>query len=403
MTADVTPRLEQEGVLMRLADFIQANTERILDDAVEFATTQTPVGVKFDVKTLRNDIPLILRAIVLDLRTAQSPAQQRAKAEGRAPERAGPESAATSHGRSRADDGFGVNQMIAEYRALRASVLRLWAADEALVTASIEDMIRFNEAIDQAVAESLAEFSRTEESWRNVFLGALGHDLRGPLHAVIGTAELLADSTRDTPYARQAERILKGAVQLGQLVDSLLDYCRSTLGAGMGLKKSVCDLGKAVAEEVDLLRAALPEAPLTLQVTGTVHGDFDEVRIREAVHNLVTNAAKYGDERGEIDVSVTGEDVQVRVSVSNTGEPLSSDTINALFDPLRRGSSSAHKGEHASLGLGLFIVREIARAHGGEVTAHSGGRITTFAIVLPRRSDAAAMMFDARDSVIVGI
>jgi signal transduction histidine kinase len=389
---------------MRLADFIEANTTQILDDAVQFATTQMPTGAQLDVKRLRNDIPLILRAIVLDLRTAQNPMQQRAKAEGRAPAPEGPESAATSHGRSRADDGFGVNQMIAEYRALRASVLRLWSADEALAGGSIEDMIRFNEAIDQAVAESLAEFSRTVESWRNVFLGALGHDLRGPLHAVVGTAELLADGTRDTPYARQAERVLKGAVQLGRLVDSLMDYCRSTLGAGMGLHRSACDLGEAIAEEIDLLRAAVPEASLTLQVTGAVQGDFDEVRIREAVHNLVTNAAKYGDERGQIAVSLAGEGERVRLSVSNAGAPLSGDALDALFDPLRRGSSAAHKGEHASLGLGLFIVREIARAHGGEVTAHSGDGTTTFVIVLPRRAEAAAaVVFDARDSVIVGI
>lgn len=371
---------------MRLADFIQANTERILDDAVEFAITQTPDGVTFDRKTLRNDIPLILRAIVLDLRTAQSPAQQRAKAEGRAPERAGPESAATSHGRSRADDGFGVNQMIAEYRALRASVLRLWAADEALVTASIEDMIRFNEAIDQAVAESLLEFSRTVESWRHVFLGALGHDLRGPLSAVIGTAELLADSTRDTPHERQVGRILSGGVQLGRLVDGLLDYSKSTLGGGMVLQRCECALGDVVAEEVELLHASLAGAAIALEVEGDTRGDFDDARIREAIHNLVTNAAKYGDVGAAIGVSVVGRAGQVVVSVSNAGAPLSGDALNALFDPLRRGSQAANKGEHTSLGLGLFIVREIARAHGGEVVADAAQGRTTFVITLPRKA-----------------
>jgi signal transduction histidine kinase len=374
---------------MRLADFIQANTERILDDAVEFAITQTPEGVTFDVKTLRNDIPLILHAIVLDLRTAQSPAEQRAKSEGRAPATTGPESAATSHGRSRADDGFGVNQMIAEYRALRASVLRLWAADQALVTTSIEDMIRFNEAIDQAVAESLLEFSRTVESWRHVFLGALGHDLRGPLSAVIGPAELLVDSTKDTPHARQAERILSGGLQLGRLVDGLLDYSKSTLGGGMHLQRSDCDLGDAIGEEIELLRAALPEASLSLRIEGDLRGEFDDARIREAIHNLVTNAAKYGEEHGGIDVSLTGGTGQVSISVDNAGEPLTGDALNALFDPLRRGSAAASKGEHSSLGLGLFIVREIAIAHGGDVTAHSGRGRTSFVITLPRRASGA--------------
>lgn len=375
---------------MRLGDFIEANSERILDDAVEFAITQTPDGMRFDVKTLRNDIPLILRAIVMDLRTPQSPSQQRAKAEGRAPVRRGPESAATSHGRSRANDGFGVNQMIAEYRALRASVLRLWAAGQALAAGSIDDMIRFNEAIDQAVAESLLEFSHTVESWRHVFLGALGHDLRGPLNAVIGTAELLVDRTRDAPYARQVERVLSGGVQLGRLVDGLLDYSKSTLGGGMVLQWASCDLGEAVTEEVELLRASLKDAPIALHVEGDTWGEFDDARVREAIHNLVTNAAKYGDADAEIGVSVIGRTDHVAISVSNAGAPLSGDALNALFDPLRRGSQAANKGEHSSLGLGLFIVREIAHAHGGEVTAGSENGRTTFVILLPRQGGKRA-------------
>ena len=372
---------------MRLADFIEAHTQRILDDAVEFALTQAPSGAKLNMKRLRNDIPHILQEIVKDLRTPQSPAQQRAKSLGRAPVHTGPESAASSHGRSRADDGFGVNQMIAEYRALRASVLRLWAADEALVADAVDDMIRFNEAIDQAVAESLVEFSRTVESWRNVFLGALGHDLRGPLTAVVGTAEMLTESTKDTPHARPAERILNGGLQLSRLVDGLLDYSKSTLGAGMTLQCAACDLSAAVAEEVDLLRSTLPDARIAFHAQGATHAHADDTRVREAVHNLVTNAAKYGEPATEIRVSLSGDGDQVRIAVSNAGAPLSADALNTLFDPLRRGSTTANKGEHSSLGLGLFIVREIARAHGGVVAAEVEEGRTTFVMTLPMQAD----------------
>ena len=385
---DHTTQKEQQDVLMRLPDFIQANMQRILDDAVDFAITQAPEGAQLNHKRLRNDIPLILRDIVADLRTPQSAAEQRDKAQGRTAHATSPESAASSHGRSRADDGFGVNQMIAEYRALRASVLRLWAADQALSGDAIDDMMRFNEAIDQAVAESLLEFSRTVESWRNVFLGALGHDLRGPLAAVVGTAELLADTAQGTPHAHQAARILSGGQHLSRLVDGLLDYSKSTLGAGMQLQRTACDLGEAVAAELDLLQTALPEAPLRLQVQGATHGYFDDARIREAVHNLVTNAAKYGQRAAPIDVALTGDARSVRIAVSNAGQPLSSDALHALFDPLRRGSLPAHKGEHASLGLGLFLVREIAIAHGGDVAAHVDEGVTTFAIHLPRGDTA---------------
>jgi signal transduction histidine kinase len=387
---DHTTQKERQDVLMRLPDFIQANMQRILDDAVDFAITQAPEGAQLNHKRLRNDIPLILRDVVADLRTPQSAAEQRDKAQGRTAHATSPESAASSHGRSRADDGFGVNQMIAEYRALRASVLRLWAADQALSGDAIDDMMRFNEAIDQAVAESLLEFSRTVESWRNVFLGALGHDLRGPLAAVVGTAELLADTAQGTPHAHQAARILSGGQHLSRLVDGLLDYSKSTLGAGMPLHRIACDLGEAVAAELDLLQIALPEAPLRLQVQGATHGYFDDARIREAVHNLVTNAVKYGERAAPIDVALTGDARSVRIAVSNMGQPLSSDALHALFDPLRRGSLPAHKGEHASLGLGLFLVREIAIAHGGDVAAHVDEGVTTFVIHLPRGDTRAA-------------
>ena len=79
----------------------------------------------------------------------------------------------------------------------------------------------------------------------------------------------------------------------------------------------------------------------------------------------------------------------MRIAVSNAGEPLSSDALHALFDPLRRGSLPANKGEHSSLGLGLFIVREIAIAHGGDVAAHVEEGATTFVIHLPRADTAA--------------
>lgn len=368
---------------MRLSDFIEENAERIVGLAVEFALSQSPSGTSLDALSLRNDIPGILHAIVLDLRCPQTAKEQREKSEGRGLKAAG-ESAATSHGRSRANDGFDVNRMIAEYRALRASVLRLWVESKALTVESLDDMIRFNEAIDQAVAESLAEFSRTVESWRNVFLGALGHDLRGPLSAVTCTADMLLGRTTGTPYERQVERILSGAEQLGKLVDGLLDYSRSSLGGTMVLHRIECDLGQALAQEVELLRATLVTSSIHLHIEGELRGHFDCPRIREAMHNLVANAAKYGDEDTDIGVAVVEDEHSVLISVTNAGEPLRSDKLDALFDPLRRGSKTAHKGEHTSLGLGLFIVREIVTAHGGEVTASSADGKTTFVLRLPR-------------------
>lgn len=369
---------------MRLADFIETNADRILEGAVRFARTQAPAGVSFSEKELRNHIPEILKAIAADLRSPQSAAEQHAKSEGRAPMPEGPESAATYHGRTRAIAGFGISQMVAEYRALRAAVLRLWAEDRQLAGDSLEDIVRFNEAIDQAVAESLAEFSREVESWRQIFLGALGHDLRGPLTAVVFSADALASRTRDTPYARQVDRIVSGGLRMTRLLDDLLDYSRSKLGDGMVIHAEDCDLGRALGEEVELLRAALPETTIDFEVRGETDGCFDASRLREAMHNLVANAAKYGTPGTRVDVRVAGESGHVTIRVSNVGEPISDEALRVMFDPLRRGARAATKDENVSLGLGLFLVREIARAHGGRVDAASEDGVTTFAITLPR-------------------
>jgi len=371
---------------MRLADFIDGNSEEIVARAIVFARTQAPAGVELSTKELRNHLPQILTAVAADLRTEQSDQEQLAKSEGHAPDLDGPETAASFHGRTRARAGFGINQMVAEYRALRASVLRLWSNHEAFSAASINDIVRFNEAIDQAVAESLVEYSAEVESWRQIFLGALGHDLRGPLTAVVFTADVLVEKTRGTPLARQAERILSGGLRMTRLLDDLLEYCKSKLGAAMEINREQCDLGPLIGEEVELLRAAHPDTTFRFESSEHTDGSFDASRIREAVHNLGTNAAKYGQAGTDVGVKVAGNADEVRITVSNSGAPLTDAALQSLFDPLRRGSADASKDERLSLGLGLYLVREIAAAHGGGVKATSADGITRFAISLPRSS-----------------
>lgn len=375
---------------MRLADFIEQNARVIVDEAETFAATQVPPGVTLNAASLRNDIPRILAAVVMDLRTSQGAAQQQLKSQGLAPPYMGPESAASSHGRLRARDGFDVNHMVAEFRALRASVLRLWVADDVLTKASIEDMIRFNEAIDQAVAESLVDFTKETESWRRLFLGVLGHDLRGPLSAIVGTSDLLTRKTANTPLSELAERIALSGMRMSKLLDDLLDYNKTQLGIGMALHLSTCDLAEVVKEEVDLLRDALPKTIINFHADRPALGQFDASRIREALHNLVTNAAKYGDPGTEICVSLASGADGFQLAICNFGASLSEGAMNSMFDPMRRGSWAATKGEEASLGLGLFVVREIVNAHSGEVTVSCSDGKTTFTVWLPQNDGIAA-------------
>ena len=146
------------GDTLRLADFIETNAEPILVEWALFAETCGPAGGKMDMAALRDHALEMLQAITADLRTAQTPLEQADKSKGNAePPDSGTETAAEVHGAGRAESGFTVAEMVSEYRALRASVLRLWTLENgSLGRADIDDLMRFNEAIDQSLAESLA-------------------------------------------------------------------------------------------------------------------------------------------------------------------------------------------------------------------------------------------------------
>ena len=150
---------------MRLAEFILARLEPILVEWEAFAATLLPVAAHLDREALRDHAKAMLEAIATDLSQEQSSEAQELKSKGLAPRIDGaPTTAAQSHATLRARDGFDVNQMTSEYRALRASVLRLWLAECTPVAQDLQDIIRFNEAIDQALAESVRDFSLAVEA-----------------------------------------------------------------------------------------------------------------------------------------------------------------------------------------------------------------------------------------------
>ncbi|MDP9903039.1 sensor histidine kinase [Variovorax ginsengisoli] len=370
---------------MQLANFLESAREDILDATVDFART-IPVLSKLDTKALRDHLPELLKVISADLRTPETRAESIQKSLGDAPPADVPTSAQT-HGLLRAQLGLSVEQVVAEYRALRSSVLRLWtdsfpADDYPTGKAAANDILRFNEAIDQAVAESVEFYESERERWRHIFLAVLGRDLRGPLDAISLTVELMrkeagGDSKRTAMLAR-------GVKRLASLLDSLLEYSRSSLGVGMILARSHTDLGAACADELELLRAANPKAHIDYQVTGDTQGEFDASRVREALGNLVSNAVKHSDPSQPTVVCVQGDDQHVRISVDNAGE-IPIEEIDMLFEPLyRRSTPSSEGAQHTHLGLGLFITRQIARAHDGEATGTCVANHVCFTIELPK-------------------
>src|SRR4030095_16315945 len=258
---------------MRLADFILRDMESILVEWEAFAATLFPAAASMTPLALRDEAKEILEAVAKDLSTFQTRQAQIDKSQGKAPKLMdAPETAAQTHAILRARSGFDINQMASEYRALRASVLRLWTESCQPDDINLEDVIRFNEAIDQALAESVGFFSEQVERARNLLLGMLGHDMRNPLNAIQLTASYLAALNAGAEVSEAASRLIRSGASIKALVDDLVDYNRTKLGLGINITLANIDLAKVFADEVEQLRGAHSGHRLELEVIGDTRG-----------------------------------------------------------------------------------------------------------------------------------
>lgn len=371
---------------MRLADFILRDMEAILVAWEAFAAVQLPGARHMNSRALRDHARQILEAVSKDLSTLQSREAQTAKSVGRAPILFGaPETAAQTHALLRAQSGFDINQLAAEYRALRASVLRLWGDDCQPESMHLDDVIRFNEAIDQAFAESVGFFSAQVDQARNLFLGMLGHDLRNPLQTIQMTASYLATLNAGAQVSEAASRLINSGRHMHALLDDLLDFNRTKLGLGINIAPGDVDLSQLCASELDQLRAANPGRRIDLEVNGDTCGSWDSQRLKQLLGNLVRNAIKYGAPGAPVYVGLSGDAAGVVLEVRNSGPVIEQSDLDQIFDPLKRGSNNENKGDaDGSLGLGLYIAREIAKGHGGSIEARSDETETVFTVRLPR-------------------
>ena len=375
---------------MGLAEFIRRNTRAILEEWEAFAATLLPAAADMTSLALRDHAPQILEAVADDLDSTQTPEEQANKSKGLAPRVAGaPETAAQTHAVMRARSGLDINQLVSEYRALRASVLRLWTEATPLDELSVEEIIRFNEAIDQAVAESVGHFQTEVEHYRNLLLGMLGHDMRSPLNTILTTASYLSALHAGEQVSLAAGRLIRSGASMRALLDDLVDFNRARLGLGVKVAPTHIDLSAVVTDEVEQLRGAHPNRCIELAATGDNRGWWDGPRLQQLLRNLVSNAIQYGAQETPVFVALRGEEGQVRLEVTNSGPAIEPSALHHVFDPLKRGPAqdSTREGQ-GGLGLGLFIVGEIAKAHGGETAVRSGAEGTTFTVCLPRRDRA---------------
>jgi signal transduction histidine kinase len=374
--------LEQEPVV-RLADFILHDMERILIQWEAFARTRLPEARHMGPLELRDHAQQILEAIVADLRTPQTAKAQALKSKGLAPPPIpAPETAAQTHAILRAKKGFDIEQLVSEYRALRASVLALWMdAPGPREHTSLVDVIRFNEAIDQALAESVSHFHAQVEQARNLLLGVLTHDMRSPLQAIQMTAMYLARINAGTEVSQAARRLIGSGGRLQALLNDMVDFSRSNLDVGISVVPAAVDVAELCAETADEIRGSYSDARVEFSVVGDCRGWCDGKRVQQVLSNLVVNAIHYGAPEEPIRVSVRGEKAAVCIEVANRAPPIDPTTLSQIFEPLKRGM---HGSDHPGLGLGLYIVREVAKAHGGSAEVRSDANDTVFAVRLPR-------------------
>ena len=382
---------------MRLADFILANREPILAEWEAFARTCAPASGPMDVAALRDHADAMLAVIAADLATTQGRFAQSEKSKGRAlADDSEARTAAEEHGTGRAQSGFTVAQMVAEYRALRASVIRLWTqAEGALDASDIDDLTRFNEAIDQALAESILRFNQDVEQAKETFLAILGHDLRTPLGAIQTSATFMLETGElGEPHRTLTARIGGSAKRSVTMVGDLLDFTRSRLGGGIPIARADAELNKVVRDVVEEIAAAHPGRPIRVDASVAQQGRWDVARLGQALGNLIGNAVQHGAEGTTVTVDVRGTEDAVTVAVHNRGAVIPPEQLDGIFNPMRTrraGRTAAARGPTGSLGLGLYIAERIVKAHDGHLDVESSAaRGTTFTVHLPRQGQPPA-------------
>jgi signal transduction histidine kinase len=374
-----------------LADFIISELEPILQEWESFARTLTPAALVMTGNQLRNHAEMMLKSIANDLRTPQSPEQQIKKSHGLEDE----EKQDADHGTGRWKSNFSVEQLVSEYRALRSSVLRLWGqAHSYASTTDVQDIIRFNEAIDQLLAVSVISFAAAkrkadeQEKNRNEFLAMLAHELRNPLSPITTASALLKKAKGNEKIIENAADVIaRQAAHMARLVDDLLDVSRVTRGL-IEVQLSAVDIRQAIDEAVEQVTPEIQARRHQLDVAGPPYPtavQADKKRLVQIVTNLLANAAKYTPEGGHVKLETTVHESEVVIAVKDNGVGMSPEFISHAFELFAQAERTPDR-KSGGLGLGLALVKNLVELHGGKVVCSSAGpgQGSHFVVTLPR-------------------
>src|SRR4051812_40968452 len=266
---------------MHLHVFIEQHMGEIMAEWVSFARTLDSPAQEMSLLQLRDHAEAILRSIARDIDTQQTGREQYDKSRGNSPDEGIEPTAASIHGTQRHQSNFTLPHLSAEFRALRATVLRLWLPRVSALSAdTIREMIRFNEGIDQALAESIVTYSARSDQTRELFLAILGHDLRAPLATLTASGELLGrpDLPADEVHKAGA-RVRRSALLMSTMVNDLIGYTRTELGSGMPVTLESSEMGAVCRWAIEDAQSTFPDSKFVLTSRGDETGLYDSVRL----------------------------------------------------------------------------------------------------------------------------
>jgi len=374
---------------MNISDFTEQHLDPIVDEWVEFARTRVSPAQYFTREELADHARVLLLAVAADMRESQGAQARHEKSLGESPDNA-PEVTriAQDHAAQRFYQGFSFDHLVSEFRALRASVIRRWTRQlEHRRPGDIDELTRFGEAMDQALSASASLYAKKVDDSRNLLLGVLGHDLRTPLGVVhMSASYLLRTDTLGGAQTKAAARILTSSERMSAMVKDILDFTQTAFGVALPISPSPTDMGLLARNIVGEVCTVFPECEVQLRCEGDLAGRWDGARIGQMLSNLLANAVQHGDTTEPVNVRVSSGGERVRLEVRNKGTPIPAEAQKTLFLPLRQAPTAEGERRTGSsgLGLGLYIAREIAIAHGGRIDVTSNKDSTTFCVSLPR-------------------
>jgi signal transduction histidine kinase len=376
---------------MRIAQFIRSHPGEVEKGWEQFAKALSVSGPDLSVWTLCDHLREILVAMADNMESPQSQEEQADKSEGKERRGGALDRISALHARMRLNSGFNLEQAISEYRALRSSILFLWVQSQPTIDdVDLPEVTRFNETIDQAIAEIIRRYADRAERYSDVFLGVLTHEVRNPLNIIKLSGQLLQEAPLQDSQSRSVGRILRAVGTVDGLMNDLAILVRSRMRVPLPLTRAAADLGEICEQALEDVEASQSELDVELEKTGDLRGNWDRERLGQVVFNLVMNAVVHAPGK-QIRISVEGRGSDVEVRVTNGGPPIPPELQNSIFDPFVRREVASPGLIKSGLGLGLFIVKEIVTGHQGVVElASTESEGTTFAVRLPRVAHSVA-------------